>query len=268
MLRHLFTIIILLQISVAGIFAQKTTLKGYISDAKTNERLLGVNIVSENKEGTVTDFDGNYELQLQAGTQKITFSYVGYESITKEFTLVEGSILEANITMTETKRQLDVMVVSASQYEKRIAEETVSIEVIQDYIIENNNTRDLAEAVQTIPGVNIVDGQATIRGGSGYAYGTGSRVQVLVDDMPLLTGDFSEVRWEFVPMEQAEQIEVIKGASSVLYGSSALNGVISVQTGFAKSEPETKISLFQGFYFNPQNDSIKWWTRRHSPMFS
>ena len=268
MLRHLFTIIILLHLSIAGIFAQKATLKGYITDAKTNERLLGVNIVSENKEGTVTDIDGNYELQLNAGTQTITFSYVGYETITKELRLIAGSILEMNIAMTEEKRQLDVMVVSASQYEKRIAEETVSIDVIQDYIIENNNTRDLAEAVQTIPGVNIVDGQATIRGGSGYAYGTGSRVQVLVDDMPLLTGDFSEVRWEFVPMEQAQQIEVIKGASSVLYGSSALNGVISVQTGFAKSEPETKISIFQGFYFNPQNDSIQWWTRRHSPMFS
>ncbi|MGB1207271.1 MAG: TonB-dependent receptor [Chitinophagales bacterium] len=268
MLRYFFTIIFLLHFSFTGIFAQKTTLKGYITDAETNERLLGVNIVSENKEGTVTDIDGNYELQLQAGTQTVTFSYIGYQNIKKEFTLIEGSILEANIAMTEEKRQLDVMVVSASQYEKRIAEETVSIDVIQDYIIENNNTRDLAEAVQTIPGVNIVDGQATIRGGSGYAYGTGSRVQVLVDDMPLLTGDFSEVRWEFVPMEQAEQIEVIKGASSVLYGSSALNGVISVQTGFAKSKPETKISLFQGFYFNPRNDSIKWWNNRHRPMFS
>ena len=233
MLRKTFTVIVLIFFSFTSIFAQKATLKGYITDAKTNERLLGVNIVSENKEGTVTDFDGNYELQLEAGTQIVTFSYVGYQNIKKELTLIEGTVLEANILMTEEKRQLDIMVVSASQYEKRIAEETVSIDVIQDYIIENNNTRDLAEAVQTIPGVNIVDGQATIRGGSGYAYGTGSRVQVLVDDMPLLTGDFSEVRWEFVPMEQAQQIEVIKGASSVLYGSSALNGVISVQTGFA-----------------------------------
>jgi iron complex outermembrane receptor protein len=56
------------------------------------------------------------------------------------------------------------------------------------------------------------------------------------------------------------QIEIIKGASSALYGSSALNGVINIRTSYPKEKPETKITLFTGVYDNPVRKSLKWWT--------
>ena len=64
-----------------------------------------------------------------------------------------------------------------------------------------------------------MDGQANIRGGSGYSYGAGSRVMLLMDDLPILTGDVNEVKWNYLPVEIIGQVEVIKGASSALYGS-------------------------------------------------
>ena len=55
---------------------------------------------------------------------------------------------------------------------------------------------------------------------------------VLVDDMPLISGDAGQVQWKLIATENINQVEVIKGASSALYGSSALNGVINIRTAF------------------------------------
>ncbi|MBK7764468.1 MAG: TonB-dependent receptor plug domain-containing protein [Bacteroidetes bacterium] len=66
----------------------------------------------------------------------------------------------------------------------------------------------------------------------------------------------------FLPIENCEQIEIIKGASSSLYGSSALNGVINFRTGFAKSKPRTKAMIYNGMYGNPADKSWKWWGKQ------
>ena len=64
------------------------------------------------------------------------------------------------------------------------------------------------------PGVSILDGQVGIRGGSGYSYGVGSRVQMLLDGMPLLSGDLGEIWWSYLPMEHVSQVEVVKATAS------------------------------------------------------
>ena len=84
--------------------------------------------------------------------------------------------------------------------------------------------------IDQVPGVNVVDGQANIRGGSGFSVGAGSRVLVLVDDLPMLAADAGDAKWSFLPTENLAQIEIIKGASSVTYGSSALSGSINIRT--------------------------------------
>ena len=81
----------------------------------------------------------------------------------------------------------------------------------------------------------------------------------MIDDMPLLSGDRGTVEWSMIPMENISQIEVIKGASSVLFGSSALNGVINVRTSYPKGEPELKASMFSGIYDKPSRESLHWW---------
>ena len=71
---------------------------------------------------------------------------------------------------------------------------------------------------------------------------------VMVDGMPMLAGDANDIKWTAIPLENISQIEILKGASSVLYGSSALNGVINIRTQYPKDEPLTKINLSNGFY--------------------
>jgi len=96
----------------------------------------------------------------------------------------------------------------------------------------------------------------------GFDDRAGSRVLVLVDDLPILSGDVGDIKWDYLPVENIAQIEIIKGASSVLYGSSALNGVFHIRTGYPAAEPGTSISSYVGFYSDPRREEMVWWDKR------
>ena len=117
------------------------------------------------------------------------------------------------------------------------------MEVMKPSLIENKNTTNIETAIDQVPGVNITDGQANIRGGSGWSYGAGTRVLVMVDDMPLISGDAGQAQWSLIATENINQVEIIKGASSALYGSSALNGVINIRTAFPSQNDIDKNKL-------------------------
>jgi iron complex outermembrane receptor protein len=132
------------------------------------------------------------------------------------------------------------------------------MEVIKPEIIENKNTRSIETILDQTPGLNILDGEPQIRGGSGFTFGVGSKVAVIVDDMPMLSGDAGRPEWGFIPVENIEQIEVIKGASSVLSGSSALSGAIHIRTAYPKDKPLTKINVYSGAYTFPTREVDSW----------
>lgn len=253
-------------LSVKISFAQ--TISGKVTDGSNGETLIGVNIITEANVGTTTNFDGEFELKLEPGTHTVTFKFIGYQPVKKKFTLEEGQNVSFNAELPLESKTLDLVVVTGSQFEKKLEEEMVTIDVVQDYLIENTASPDLKAAVGKVPGVTILDGQVSIRGGSGYSYGVGSRVQLVIDEVPLLTGDLKDIQWSAIPMETAQQIEVVKGSSSSLYGSGALNGVINVRTGWAKDKPETEFRIYQGLYDVPGEETARWWEGTFSPIFS
>ena len=257
----------LLVFFVIELSAQKAILKGTVKDSKTRETLIGVNIMLTKDIGVVTDVNGNYSIEVDAGTYNVAFHYIGYTEEEKTLKLHSGEVRTYNMEMTTEVKMLDAVVVSAGRHEQKLSEVTVSMEIIKPSMIESNNITSLEDAIQKVPGVFIVDDQASIRGGSGYSFGAGSRTLLLVDDLPLLTGASGEARWDFAPIENMEQVEIIKGASSTLYGSSALNGVINIRTRFPGPEPHSSITMFSGIYGNPKREEIKWWST-HSPFFT
>ena len=105
---------------------------------------------------------------------------------------------------------------------------------------------DISSTLRTLPGVDIVDKQPSMRGGSGWTYGVGARSQILIDGMSTLNPKTGEINWNTIPLENVEQVEVIKGASSVLYGSSALNGIINIRTARPGLTPKTRFSAYVG----------------------
>ena len=262
-MRKIFTLVIF---TICNLTIYSQTISGTITDANNNEELIGANIILENGGGTSTDVFGKYTLNTEEGTQKVTFKYIGYEDIVKEITINKGENKTINVALKSSSEQLSTVVVSAGRFEQKIEEITVSMEVIKPTLIENKNTTQIETAMDQIPGVNITDGQANIRGGSGWSFGAGTRVLVMVDDMPLISGDAGQAQWSLIATENINQVEVIKGASSALYGSSALNGVINVRTAFPSQKDidinkfpgYTKVNMHFGLIDKAERDELNW----------
>ena len=241
---------------------QQALLRGRVTDALSGESLPGVNVISGTS-GSATDAGGFYEVRLPPGEHKLAFRYVGYREETLYIRLSEGDTLYRDVLLQPQTIELNTAVVSASRYEQRLSDVTVSMEVIPAGFIESVNTVALDQTLSLVPGLDVLDGQANIRGGSGYSYGAGSRVLVLVDELPMLTGDINDVKWDFLPLENIAQVEVIKGASSALYGSSALNGVINLRTASPGITPATMVELSAGMFTRPERDELTWWWDRN-----
>ena len=154
---------------------------------------------------------------------------------------------------------LETMVVTASRTEQRLENTTVSVSVLPLRVLEEKANARVEQVIQMSPGVTLQDGQANIRSGSGWSLGAGSRVLILVDDLPALSPDAGGVLWNAMPMEAVQQVEVLKGASSSLYGSSALNGVIHLRTWEPSTEQRVRISTMVEAYDKPKMRSLGWW---------
>ncbi|MES2591252.1 MAG: TonB-dependent receptor [Bacteroidota bacterium] len=257
-MKKTFTLLFCIQ-AAGSIFAQNAFIKGTVSDSKSKETIVGASVVVDDASGTATDIYGAYFFKIPTGPHKTEFKYVGYKSQTKTIDAKENDTIQMNINLEPDSKTLDIVVVSAGKFEQKLSEVTVSMEVIKPSLAENKAVTSIDKAIDQVPGVNIIDGQANIRGGAGFSYGAGSRVLVMVDEMPMLTVTQGDVKWSFLPIENCEQVEVIKGASSALFGSSAINGVINFRTAYAKEEPETKIIFAAGVYDKPKRKELTWW---------
>ena len=246
MIRALLLLFPLL-ISISS-FAQTATLKGVVFDASTNETLIGVAVSVVDGPGIVTNLDGQYSLKVSPGSYEVVFRYVGYDNQKINITLDAGEEKVLDIKLQVNSSQLNDVVISAGKFEQSIGDVPVSIAIIKPNLIESKATVTCEAILDQVPGVQVLENQISIRGGSGFSYGSGSRVLLMIDDIPMLAGDAGDIKWSSLPIENVDQIEVIKGASSVLYGSSALNGVVNIRTAYPKAVPMTKINFSNGFY--------------------
>ena len=240
--------------------AEAQTLVGTVTD-EAGVPYVGATLhVVGSTAGAAVAADGSYRLDLQsfAGTTvRVRCSFVGMEPAEKQF-LVKDNLVW-NVVLTPHALEIGPVVVSAGRFEQRAEEVTVSLDVLPPRIVEQRGTTSLENALEQTPGVSFVDGEPQIRSGSGFSYGAGSRVMILIDDLPILSGDAGRPSWGFLPVENLEQVEVIKGAASVLYGSSALSGVINVRTRFPDARPLSRITLQHGLYSAPRTRAARTW---------
>ena len=258
-MKKLYTLIILLSLTGFGSsFAQ--TLKGHIYDARTNEPLVGAAVTYKlhGNQGAVSNINGEYEIKLPEGGVDLVFSYVGYEDVLMPIVINKREVITKDVYMKESTKLLEEVVVSAGRFEQKLSDVTVSMDVVKAGDIARQAPTDISSTLRTLPGVDIVDKQPSMRGGSGWTYGVGARSQILIDGMSTLNPKTGEINWNTIPLENVEQVEVIKGASSVLYGSSALNGIINIRTARPGLTPKTRFSAYVGVYGDAENDEYQW----------
>jgi hypothetical protein len=204
-------VFLLINFLVISLFSQhKTLVIGKIIDAVSRQPLIGATIVLDSTKGAVSDTAGNFIIEAIPGKHSLNFNYIGYKSKRLAINLPSDDTIYFNIGLDTEIQLLDEIVVSAGKYEQKISDVIVSMDIIKPDRISETNTTSLESAINQSPGIDVLDGQPRIRGGSGYSYGAGSRVLVLVDDLPILSPDASDVKWEYLPVENISQIEIIK----------------------------------------------------------
>ncbi|MBK8505100.1 MAG: TonB-dependent receptor plug domain-containing protein [Saprospiraceae bacterium] len=251
--------------SVGMTAAQESLIIGHVRDHIHGDPLSAATIQWRDQ-GTFTDNQGAFRTLVKKGPQELTISYVGYETLTLPLDVYEDTV-RLTIGLKPSTSLLREVTVTTGKYEQPIGETTATIEILKPGLLEQTNTTSIDEVLGKVPGVAIIDGQANIRGGSGFSYGAGSRVLVLVDDIPAYQADAGFPNWDDFPLENMAQMEIVKGASSALYGSSALNGIINLRTAYAKETPVTKASVFYGATLNPRNIERKWWDKAPSGIW-
>ncbi|MFQ5751377.1 MAG: TonB-dependent receptor plug domain-containing protein, partial [bacterium] len=106
--------------------------------------------------------------------------------------------------------------------------------------------------------VQILQENVTIRGSDGYTYGIGSRVLVMIDGVPIMNSDFGKVNWFMVSPADIERAEIVRGAGSALYGSSAMGGVVNFITRGSSPKSRTFIRAIIGAYDDHHEPDWNW----------
>jgi outer membrane receptor for ferrienterochelin and colicins len=239
-------------------YSQSYKINGTVIDSSGNP-LIGVNIFLIGQEkGAASDVKGDYTIgNIRSGNYKIEFSSIGYETYTQEVSVGNSSV-RVNAVLHEKPVETKQIIVTAGKHEQNISDLPVSAEVIPSKDLAERNISNLRYALEYAPGVNMVEDQVSIRGSSGYSRGAGTRVLLALDGIPFYTGDTGEIIWEIIPVTEIHRVEIIKGAASSLYGSSAIGGVINIITKDITKKPFTYFKSYIGSYDKPSFDKWDW----------
>ena len=253
-----FILFILILLNSTVFFSQT---KGIVLDASNGDPIIGARIVLSSGQKSITSNTGEFILSNVKYPNSLVVSMMGF--ISETIKLSKDTLLTINLK-TQVQEISDV-VVTASRRNQNIEDVPISMEIIKPELINNKGFSNLEQAVDQSPGVYAMDGQVSIRGGGGFAYGAGSRVALLWNGVPMMSPDVGDAKWNAIPMEQTSQIEILKGASSVLYGSGALNGIIALTEKEPSPKGNFSAKVQSGVYGNPRRKSMQWWDK--NPTF-
>jgi outer membrane receptor for ferrienterochelin and colicins len=226
---------------------------GTVTDLQTDSSVEGaVVLLRSTLLRARTGERGRFRLAVPAGTYTLTVLALGYsaDSVTG-LTVVNGETREVDVSLARAPIGLTDVVVTASRAPQRGEESGASVSVLSGQGLAQRNVTTLDQALLYEPGVTINGGQMDIRGSTGLARGVGSRVLLMLDGHPILSGDGGEIDFESLPLLDVDRVEVVRGAYSALYGSNALGGVVNVLTTSVDSAPATIARVHFGTWQHP-----------------
>ncbi len=239
MLFHIMNKLFLaLTILVAFLLAEKgQTISGTIRDTRTGRPLQQVNIVVRGEGvGTTTDESGVFHLSgLSSGKKMLEISHIGYEP---EVHVVKIPISDPlKIRLKQNLIRMDAIVTTGTRTERFLKDVPVTTQIIKGDKLRESGAVDLSQLIQETTGVNVVENQ----------FGTGvelhgfdsDHILILIDGMKIVGRVNGQLDIAQIPLDQIERIEIVKGATSALYGSEAMGGVINILT----KNPEIPINL-------------------------
>jgi outer membrane receptor for ferrienterochelin and colicin len=246
--------------AVSAFAAGSGTILGHVKDAKTGEAVTFCNVVLTKMGGTMTDMRGNYVLHgIPVGTYHLVISRIGMKSFERDSVVVaDGDTTRVDAALDEAPVHVNPVVVTATRTEQTARMAPASIAVVDKEDIEKRAPATFDQAIEAVGGLNafrttgISVQSMQIRGSSDVAGGgVGNRVLLLVDGRPALTSDSGGAFWSLVPTSFVDHVEIVKGAFSSLYGSTAMGGVVNVITKTPGKDTVARLDMKLGFFEKP-----------------
>ncbi|UJP66497.1 SusC/RagA family TonB-linked outer membrane protein [Mongoliitalea daihaiensis] len=258
----LFTMTLSFEVS-----AQQRVITGKVISDEDGEGLPGATVlVKGTTVGTTTDLDGNYSINVPAGSNVLIFSFVGLKAVEEAI----GNRSVVNITLTSDASQLSEVVVTAIGIEKEKRALGYAVSSVGEELIQNRPEADVSRVLQgKVAGVNITATNGNSGAGTnivirGYSSATGSNQPLfVVDGVPFNTntnaqtgftsgGATTSSRFLDIDPNNIENVSVLKGLSAtVLYGDQGRNGVILITTKSGASKRKAaEVTVNQSLFSN------------------
>ena len=242
------TLLLSLTLLITSNLYSQNIISGKITN-ENNEILSGANIIIENTTlGTASDKDGNYKLSsIKNGEYILRVSFFGYETIEKNVVL-SGENLTLNFKMLATSIDLNAVVVTGTRTEKSLMNTPVLTQSISIQELNNKDVNDITQALEfVVPGIEFA---SQAQGKSISLQGIDPQYMLFLIDGERMAGEtYGDVDYSRINIADIERIEVVKGASSTLYGSNALGGVVNIIT----KTPADKLDLNASTRFSKFN---------------
>lgn len=268
MKKFAMLIVCLVSLGMQSLYAQNKTLSGTVTSAEDNQTLPGVNVfVKGTTLGTITNFDGAFELKVSEGATTLVFSYIGMQTQEVEI----GSQTTFNITLQPDAIGVEEVVVTALGIKKEAKALGYAVQEVKAEKLNKVGTSDLSRALQgKVAGVDIkvssgmpgASSQFIIRGSRSF---TGDNTPLyVVDGMPVastspyttgdgVTGADVANRSVDINPSDIESINILKGqAAAALYGMRASNGVVIITTKSGKGgiKDKTIVTISENVSFD------------------
>ena len=252
---------------INGVFAQ-TSISGSVTDKDNGNPLLGANVfIKGTTMGAATDVKGVYTIpNVPPGPYVLMANYIGYETV-KEDIMVEGGIVnQLNFQLVTSAIQMETYVVTASRRRERVEDAPAAISVISKQDIRRESNTNLGDYLKTTKGLDFTQSgidsyNITARG---FNSSFSSRLMTLTDGRMANVPSLRLTAYNVIPVsfDDVEQIEVVLGPSSALYGPNAHSGVLNIISSSPLKSQGTSFNIMGGTISQANTDPLQKFTFR------
>ena len=230
------TLLSMMLLIVSTVMYAQTEASGTVID-ETGEGVIGATVMEKGtSNGTVTDLDGNFKLNVAAGAT-IVITYIGYDAV--EMPAASGM----QIQLKENASELAELVVTGYQTQRK-ADLTGSVAVVKTDELKTSSDTDPMRALQgKVPGMTVTSDGSPVGAGRVRIRGIGS-FNTSQDPLFIIDGVPTTTNLNTLNMNDIESMQVLKDAASAsIYGSRAANGVIIITTRSGKKGEKVKVDF-------------------------
>ncbi len=251
--KYIFLLFIFLKVFISPLYAidEKNTMKGKVLDAEGNP-LPGANVyIHELHRGTISNQEGYYEItELNSGVYHVHVTFVGYAATSKTIK-IDDSVENVNFTLNESSLEMAEVIIESNPFKSGPVEQSMTIETIDKEELQRKSGGTLISSMQNIPGINAINtgvgiAKPVIRGLSF------NRVVVTDRGIKQEGQQWGSDHGLEIDQFDPQRVEIIKGPASLVYGSDAMGGVISIKPPSLPDEATLNGSFFSTYKTNNQ----------------